>query len=237
MRDVVRLVGGFRFHRGCDASASRWRILLHLAGLCVLVMFMTCPALSERFALTLSALSRAVAACHGRGLMDVAMIVLVWTRVRRAEVAFLALLERIRSGRFRGGWCRVAVVTGAGNRVSALPLRGPLPRRFGWLMGVMPYEAAGYASQLRTVLAEPEMAVILRDVASARRILGPLCRMLGVEIPGVGPAVARAAVDDAGAMLGRVRVARVRKVLDFGRIPLPRGVLAAARRQGYGKMV
>ena len=198
-------------------------------------MFMTCPTPSERFALTLSALSRAVAACHGRGLMDVAMIVLVWSRVRRAEVAFLALLERIRCGRFRGGWSRAAVVGESGGRASSGTRRGALPIRFGWLMGVMPYEAAGYAGQLRTVLAEPEMVVLLRDVAGARRVLGPLCRMLGVQIPGVGQAVARAVADGAGATAGRARVARVRKMLDFGRIPLPRGVLAAARRQGYGK--
>jgi hypothetical protein len=125
----------------------------------------------------------------------------------------------------------------AGLVVALLPGRGggALPIRFGWLMGVMPYEAAGYAGQLRTVLAEPEMVVLLRDVAGARRILGPLCRMLGVEIPGVGPASPRAVADDAAATAGRARVARVRKMLDFGRIPLPRGVLAAARRQGYGK--
>ena len=196
---------------------------------------MTCSIPSERFALTLSALSRAVAACHGRGLMDVTMIVLVWSRVRRAEVAFLALLERIRWGRFRGGWSRAAVAGGFGGRASSGTRRGALPIRFGWLIGVMPYEAAGYASQLRTVLAEPEMVVLLRDVAAARRILGPLCRMLGVQIPGVGPAVARAVADDAAATADRPRVMRVRKVFDLGRIPLPRGVLVAARRQGYGK--
>ena len=60
----------------------------------------------DRFALTTTALCHAVAACLGRGLMNAAMIMLVWRRVRRAEYLFLALVERVRSGRFRGGWVR-----------------------------------------------------------------------------------------------------------------------------------
>jgi hypothetical protein len=100
-------------------------------------------------------------------------------------------------------------------------------------MEKMPYVAAGYGSQLRTVLAEPEMVALLADVAQARRILGPVCRMLGVEIPGVvDPSVV--AADGVGVRLKPPRVARARVAVDFGRIPLPRGVLAAATRQGYG---
>ncbi len=188
---------------------------------------------SDRFALTTSALCRAVAACLGRGLMDVAMIVSVWTRVRRAEWAFLALLERIRLGQFRGGWTRVGVPGSEGARVVAAVTKGRLPLRFGWLMRFMPYEAAGYGSQLRTVLAEPEMEALLRDVAQARRILGPVCRMLGVEIPGVCDVKAKTAIE---AVAVKARGKRVRPAVDLGRVPLPRGVLAAARRQGFGKI-
>ena len=74
------------------------------------------------------------------------------------------------------------------------------------------------------------MASLLADVAQARRILGPVCRMLGVEIEGVRapiPVVDRVQAE-------RTRVKRARAVVDFGRIALPRGVLAAATRQGYG---
>ncbi len=90
---------------------------------------------------------------------------------------------------------------------------------------MMPGEAACFGSQLRTLLAEPEMAALVRDVAQARRILGPMCRMLGVELQ-VWPE--RVAVP-------RKVAPRVRTPVDFGRIPLPRGVLAAAKRQGFGK--
>jgi hypothetical protein len=34
----------------------------------------------------------------------------------------------------------------------------------------------------------------------------------------------------------KARVRRPRVPIDWGRIPLPRGVLAAARRQGFGKI-
>jgi hypothetical protein len=167
--------------------------------------------------------------------MNGPMIILVWTRVRRVEAAFLALLERVRSGRYRGGWVRVSDPgedNAARARVRiAAQSRRRLPVRFGWLIGMMPYEAAGYGSQLRTILEEPEMAALLGDVAQARRILGPVCRMLGVEIPGVRPEVPKVS-----AISTKAPVTRVRTVVDFGRIPLPRGVLAAARRQGYGKL-
>lgn len=144
-----------------------------------------------------------------------------------------------------GALCR-AVDSGQGPGFGLGLNRGRLPLRFGWLMGVMPYEAAGYASQLRTVLAEPEMAALVAALPQARRILGPLCRMLGVAMAPVRPpGVARAADGVAdGAAQGEVparpptsrpAAARVRRVVDVGRIPLPRGVLAAARRQGFGK--
>lgn len=213
--------------------------MLQLAGGCVLVMFMDFPSifgLDGRFAWITAALGRAVAACLGR--LDAAMIVLVWRRVRRAETLLLALAERVRSGRYRGGSSRPSVAGGADSaRVDASERLGcgnggRLPRRFGWLIRLVPFEVGGYASQLSCVLAEPEMVALLRDVPQARRIVRPLLRMLGIV--GLGDeTVAVSAV--VGVVRKRVRVARA--AVDFGRIPLPRGVLAAARRQGFGKVV
>ena len=194
---------------------------------------------SDRFALISLALCRAVAACLGRGLMEAPMILLVWTRVRRAEVAFLALVERVRSGRFRGGWTRVSGVAGVRAAVAARTDQGVRPPlRFGWLLRLVPFEVGGYAGQLRTVLAEPDMEALVRDVAQARRILGPVCRMLGVELPGrPAPAAPAPALVGGVVAAGRTRVARTRVVGEPWRVPLPRGVLAAARRQGFGKIV
>ncbi len=46
---------------------------------------------------------------------------------------------------------------------------------------MVPCEAACFAGQLRTVLAEPEMVALLEASPQARRALAPLCRMLGIE--------------------------------------------------------
>jgi len=56
-----------------------------------------------------------------------------------------------------------------------------MPRRFGWLLSMVPYEAANFSSQLRVALADPEMQDLLRASAQARRVLAPLCRMLAIE--------------------------------------------------------
>ncbi len=199
----------------------------------------------DRFSLTTAALCRAVAACLGRGLMTAPMIVLVWTRVRGAEWRFLALVERVRSGRYRAGSARAGKGEGADLgeapgrvlRAGDAAARARLPLRFGWLMGVMPYEAACFAGQLRTVLDEPEMAGLVAGTAQARRILGPVCRMLGVRMPGEQVIGAQVSVSAPAAEEAvRVRKARAKVAVDWGRIPLPRGVLAAARRQGFGKV-
>ena len=63
-----------------------------------------------------------------------------------------------------------------------------LPVGFGWLLALVPQEAAGFAGQVRTLLAEPEMVALLAASPQARRVLKPLCRMLGVEASLLEPA-------------------------------------------------
>jgi hypothetical protein len=79
------------------------------------------------------------------------------------------------------------------------------------------------------------MVALLTACPQAVRILRPICRMMAIETSVLRPGVA---VVVAPARLQAGAVARVRRKpapLDFGRIPLPRGVMAAARRQGYGR--
>ena len=96
-----------------------------------------------------------------------------------------------------------------------------LPRRFGWLVIAGGYQAAGYGSQLQTVLSRPEMVALLAESPQAQRMLRPLCRALAMELPWVR---------------GEPRKAREKKPRkprvkpEPFRIPLPRGMLAAARR-------
>ena len=136
--------------------------------ICVLVLFMadlTPYTVAERIALTLGGLGRAVAARIAGGAMAASMILLVWTRLRRVDWEIARLLALFQAGRLRVlvGVRRAA--GGGGARVVA----GRMPVRFGWLLGMVPYEAACFAGQLRAELAEPEMVALLEASAQARR--------------------------------------------------------------------
>jgi hypothetical protein len=131
------------------------------------------------------------------------------------------LLARFRAGRL---WRSVKVgPRGSGCRKSS----ARLPRRFGWLVTMAGSEAACYGLQLQIVLNAPEMAELLAASPQAGRILRPLCRALALVLPGVVTA-------EHGEREPRRRKLRVKP--EPFRIPLPRGVLSAARRQGFGKM-
>ena len=206
----------------------------------VLVLFMTNPAtytVAERLALILDGLGRAVAARisprRAGEAMAAAMIGLDWTRVRRAEARSVGLLARFRAGRLRVVVRRQPGRGGGGARAGS----GRLPLGFAWLIPMVPFEAACFAGQLRTVLAEPEMVALLDATPQAARILAPLCRMLGIERSVLrmrSPDVVAIAGGEAPPAVGtRVRVPPA--PAEPWRIPLPRGVLSAARRQGFGK--
>jgi len=146
--------------------------------------------LSERLAMILDGLCKAVAARIAPGMagwaMTAPMILLVWKRIRRSEQQVQALLRRFREGRL---WtCKVARVGVSRERRAVAAVPSGLPQRFGWLMAWVPYQAAGYASQLRVQLSDPEMIALLTAAPQARRALRPVCRMLGIEAILLNPA-------------------------------------------------
>ncbi len=177
------------------------------------------PTLADRIAMTLGLLCRAVAAQVSGRRMTEALILLVWQRVRRIDVRLQGMLRRFREGRLQVR----TVVRSGGSGGRAGRVSPVMPRSFGWLLPLVPCEAACFAGQMREVLAEPGMVALLAAAPQARRVLAPLCRMLGIEAevlrPGPGPAVA----------VKRVRVVRERP--DLGRVPIPRGVMAWVRRE------
>ena len=132
--------------------------------------------------------------------------------------------------RFRAGqlW-RVAQRDCAARQRAQVTPAPCLPRRFGWLVQIGGHQAACVGTQLQAVLSTPEMVELLAASSQAGRILRPLCRALAVELPGmvrtahIKPSVAKR------------RVCTPRAVSEPFRLPLPRGVLAAARREGFGK--
>jgi hypothetical protein len=147
--------------------------------------------IADRIAVTLDGLCKAVAARSYRGALATATILVIWTRVRRIEGRIQRLLALFLAGRLR---VRPRAQVGArpGTRVGGGWPGGVstgLPRRFGWLMALVPYKAACFAGPLRTELAEPEMVALLGASPQARRVLRPLCRMLGIEPEMLTPAV------------------------------------------------
>lgn len=158
-------------------------------------------SVADRLALTLEGLGRAVAAQGGRGVWTAALVLLVWQRVRRVDRQIRGMLARFQAGRVRRV---VGPRRGVRGRPRAVAARR-LPRRFGWLLELVPGEAACFAGQVRTLIAEPEMAALLAEVPQARRVMGPLCRMLGVEAPGVLSGVAQTGVGKARGAAVRMR--------------------------------
>jgi hypothetical protein len=193
------------------------------------------------------ALRGAVGGWGGRGLLSIALVLLLYGRLGRICGQMERLAQRFQAGRLWRLGARKAAAAGVaaeGRSVAVGSVKWP--GRFGWLVRAVAYQAAGYGCQLRVILGTPEMVELLIAAPQAARILRPLCRMLAVETSLLRPRVAGEVAPEAQAP-GEVvvcepvpvvakRVRRARPPVDWGRIPLPRGVLSAARRQGFGKV-
>ena len=130
------------------------------------------PDFARRFTIIMTALAALIAARLLRHPSYVALIVPLWNRINRAARRFERLVARLtagkpskprRPGHHRGG-----------------PHSSLLPRGRFWLIGVLGYEGAGYASQLAALLAEPAAVALLAEVPAAGRILRPIARMLAI---------------------------------------------------------
>jgi hypothetical protein len=176
-----------------------------------------------------------------RGLLSQVLVMLLYRRLGGICGQMERLSQRFQAGklgRLTGRKRTLAVPAEAEERRRVGP-RQVLPRRFGWLVWAASYHAAGYGSQLQAILGTPEMIALLTAAPQAGRILRPVCRMLAVDMsllrPGTAGAAPEVAPEDVPVVV-RKRVRAPRPRVDWGRIPLPRGVLSAARRQGFGKI-
>ncbi len=158
----------------CPAS------LLH-----VLVPFVTPvpPPAAERLARILDDLCKAVAARGPGGFLPIPLLLLVWTRIRRASIRIARLAARAAAG--KPPIVRRAPRAASQNPASRKPA-SRLPRRAGWLIGPVP-AAGGYASQLQYLLTQPDMVALLEAAPGIDRLLRPLCRMLAVARPKLPP--------------------------------------------------
>lgn len=161
---------------------------------------------TDRFALVIDGLCRAVAAQISVRSMTGALILLIWRRLRRINVRFQALAAAIRSG----AHCRAqAAPRRAATHRASRPASPGLPREFAWLLRLVPWEAACFAGQLRVVLADPEMVALIAASPRAGSILRPLCRMLGLEAELIMPRAGGAnATPDGSSVRVRPRATR-----------------------------
>jgi hypothetical protein len=158
--------------RACPAGPS-----------CVLISFMSTdvpppvpPA--ERLARLIDGLCAAIAARGIGGLLTAPLIFLLWGRLRRAALRARQLAEKIAAGQPLSGRRRNPAPPRSGR-----PPPPRLPRGYAWLIRLVPATASG-ASQLRALLTDPEMAALVQ-AAPMRRLVRPLCQMLGVAPPPV----------------------------------------------------
>ena len=148
---------------------------------CVLLVFVSQtvpPALSDRFALIIEGLCQAVARRVGLGGLAGPFIILIWSRLRRLATRFACHAVAPLSSQA----APEAVIARAAKQSKRRPRSAsqPLPRHRAWLLRLVP-EAASGASQLRHFLADPEVASLLAQAPQLRRILRPLCHMLGIR--------------------------------------------------------
>ena len=192
---------------------------------------MNASALSSPY-LSLSAVLRAlrgeVGGWHLRGMLSHLVMMLLYRRIGEICGKIERLVVRFQAGRL----LRREPEARVGGRNAAKTGARIWPGRFAWLVRAASYQAAGYGCQLRHILEQPDMVELLKASPQAARILRPVCRMLAIETSLLRPGVV---VPEPVVRVRKHRVRKPRIPIDWGRIPLPRGVLSAARRQGFGR--
>jgi hypothetical protein len=139
------------------------------------------------FTTVLTGLQAAIAVVAAREQTLTALLVAVWGRIGRISTRLERLIALWRAGKlpkppvFRG-------------RVAGTPTRAPVrifPGVPAWLL-VAVREAAPFGARLEELLSEAECVAFLAAVPQARRLLRPLCRMLGVGVAPRPPGRVRA---------------------------------------------
>jgi hypothetical protein len=133
----------------------------------------------EDFSLILSGLWSAIAPWGPKAGADQPVVAQAMKRVNRLRLRFLALVAAFRAGRLRRPRLGRHRDVAKGN--GPKPVR--LPSKFGWMLRYGS-EVACRRSQLEHWLTtNAEAAAFIAEVPQSRRILRPLCHMLGIELP------------------------------------------------------
>jgi hypothetical protein len=167
--------------------------------------------LTGRFQATIRAL---VTALEGRSaVMLFAFRMLISRRIIDRAREVVRLIEALRAGTLltrrspAPGLTRMRrTLDDAEPGAAAAGPKAVLPRGFGWLLPLVPCQAACCGAGLLNLLEDPEMAELLAASPRLVRTLKPLCRMLGVRMPKVPapipPAPPSAEPEGAAAVIG-----------------------------------
>ena len=131
---------------------------------------------AARFAALIETLCGAVAARGAKGAFGAAngaLVVLLWSRLRRAAFRFGILAAGAPPPRRRA--------SRPPHRAARKPALA-LPRRAAWLLAPVP-EASAVAGRLRDLLQTPEAQALIGSEPRVGRLLRPLCRALGLRLP------------------------------------------------------
>ena len=125
--------------------------------------------------------SRLAARGAGHNPLPTPLVVATYGRLCRSIRRFASLLARFRAGPWTTRSPRSRLPSPRPPRPGAASLR--LPRGWGWLLPLVPADAAAAGSQLSHLLAQPEMAELIAGAPTLGRILRPLARMLAIDLP------------------------------------------------------
>jgi hypothetical protein len=153
------------------------------------------------FTVLLIGLQAAIAVVAARERALTVLLVAVWGRIGRIGTRLERLIALWRAGKLPKRRTWRGRVPGTAPRI----IISVLPRAPAWLL-VAVREAAPYGTRLEELLSEAECEEFLAAAPQARRLLRPLCRMLGVgvkaprvgkvravwQVPKSAPAVAQA---------------------------------------------
>ena len=138
--------------------------------------------LATHFRAILSGLLAVIAPIAAKERTRTAFLVRIWTHLARTIQRFEKLVAHWRAGTLpKPGKPR----PGRPTRPRTTPR---LPTGHAWLVrAVDHYNARAHASQLQHFLATPECMAFLAEVPRANRILRPLTKSLGIQMPGDPP--------------------------------------------------
>jgi hypothetical protein len=142
------------------------------------------PSAPDRFATILNGCGKALGLEFHVRWSDAPLYWLIWGRLQGAIRRFVSLACRFREGRLKPPRPRPAAR--AEDQPARVRKADKFPRRReGWVVHLGGHHVAAYRSQLEWFLAhDAEVARLMAaDPYRMRRILRPLCHMLGAQLP------------------------------------------------------